>query len=99
MSNIAFTTEIRPATTHDLMYCAGTLKINAIYYIQDPKSRKLSGPYCLHKFTNSKVLENYYNSGCIYVPVIDFNFDIQENLQQQGFQKMQLLKEAGREVA
>lgn len=96
---INFNIELRPAKTQDLMYCAATFKIDTVYYLMNPESRKLSGPYVLHKYTNSKVLERYYNSKCVYVPIMDFDFDIEMNLQQKEFKKEQELKEAGREVA
>lgn len=91
-----FTIELRLAKTQDLMYCASTFKIDTIYYLKNPKTKTFSGPYVLHKFTNSKILESYYNSQCIYVPVMDFDFDIEMKLQQKDFKKEQELIEAGK---
>ncbi|MFV9552059.1 hypothetical protein [Algibacter sp. PT7-4] len=84
---IVIKTEIRKATTKDLLYAAGCLKFGIVYYLQDPVKRTISGPYCLDKYHNSKILENYYNSGLIYVPVIDFSFDVANNLQQLDYKK------------
>lgn len=74
---------IRLAVTQDLLIAAGVFKLGTIYYIKHPKTHIVSGPYVLDKYHNSKKLEAYYHAKCIYVPVIDFDFDIANNLQQK----------------
>lgn len=86
---IAITTHIRLATTQDLLYAAGCLKHGEPYFIKHPETCKISGPYIIDKYHNSKKIEDYYKAKCVYVPVIDFDFDIQNNLQQKDFKTQQ----------
>lgn len=84
---IAITTHIRLATTHDLLYGPGLLKIGEPYFIKHPTKQTISGPYIIDKYHSSTKLKEYYKTKCIYVPVIDFDFDIANNLQQKDFKK------------
>lgn len=89
---ITITTHIRLAKSTDLLIASGCLKFGEPYFIKHPKTCKISGPYIIDKYHNSQKLEEYYKAKCIYVPVIDFDFDIQNNLQQKDFKKTQELK-------
>lgn len=82
---IAITTYIRLAKSTDLLLAPGLLKFGQPYFIKHLKTCEISGPYIIDKYHNSKTLETYYKSKNIYVPVIDFDFDIVNNLQQQDF--------------
>lgn len=87
---IPFITRIRLAKKTDLLHAPGCLKIGDPYYIKHPKTHKLSGPYVITKYTSSKKMQEYFNCQCVYVPVIDFDFDIQQGLQQLDFKNEML---------
>jgi hypothetical protein len=79
--------ELRLAKKTDLLHKAGLLKFGEIYYIKDPNTHKLNGPHVLDKYHNSTVLKDYFNSRSIYVPLVDFCFEIAHQVQQVDFKK------------
>ncbi|TXE18595.1 hypothetical protein ES692_06010 [Psychroserpens burtonensis] len=82
---ISHKVELQLAKKTDLLHAAGLLKFGTIYYLKHSKTHLLSGPYVLDKFHNSTKLKDYFQSNSIYVPLVDFDFDINNNLQQVDF--------------
>lgn len=82
---VTISTDLVLAKNSDLLIAPGLLKPNQPYYLLDKTSNTFSGVYILDKYHNYEELKLLQQQQRIYVPLIEFNNNINIRLQQQDF--------------
>lgn len=83
VDRIQIKVDIRLALNSDLLIATGLMKFGQPYYLLDPKTKKLTGVHVLDKYHNYERLKSLQEQQCIYVPVHEFDFNIDYGLQQK----------------